>query len=51
MIDKILENKKVWKKFCYFFRNKKGYKDWTDDEIDLSRNDDDFKEFVIWLCK
>ena len=50
-MDEILDNEQVWKKFCEFFRNVKGYIDWSDDEIDLSRNGDDFKEFVIWLCK
>ena len=50
-MDEILDNEQVWKKFCEFFRNIKGCSDWSDDEIDLSRNDDDFKEFVIWLCK
>ncbi len=51
MIDKILENENVWKKFCEFFRNVKGYSDWTDEQIDYSRNEDDFKEFVIWLVE
>jgi len=51
MIDKILENEKVWEKFTDFFRNEKCYSDWTDEEIDYSRNDDDFEEFVIWLVE
>lgn len=51
MADKILENEKVWEKFCEFFRNEKGYSDWTDEQIDYSRNDDDFEEFVVWLVE
>jgi hypothetical protein len=30
---------------------RKGYIDWTDEQIDYSRNDDDFKEFVKWLVE
>lgn len=44
-----LSNEKVWKKFCEFFRQVKLYSDWTDEEIDYSRNDDDIEEFIIWL--
>ena len=51
IVDKILENKNVWEKFCEFFREEKGYEDWTDEEIDLSRNDDDFEQFVEWLAQ
>lgn len=42
-------NGKVWKKFVEFFRTEKGYEDWTEDEIELSRNDDDTTEFMVWL--
>ena len=42
-------NGKVWKKFVEFFRTEKGYEDWTEDEIEMSRNDDDTTEFMIWL--
>ena len=51
IVDKILENETIWKKFCEFFREEKGYEDWTDEEIDLSRNDDDFEQFVEWLAQ
>jgi len=51
MVDEILENKKAWELFCDFFRDEKCHYDWTDDEIDFSRNDDDFKEFVMWLIE
>lgn len=44
-----LEDEKVWQKFCEFFRNEKGHSDWTDEQIDLSRNDDDIEEFIKWL--
>ena len=46
-----LENPKVWEKFCEFFREEKGYSDWTDEQIDYSRNDDDIEEFIEWLIK
>lgn len=44
-------NGAVWKKFVEFFRNEKGYTDWTEDEIEDSRNDDDTTEFLEWLVK
>lgn len=44
-------NGKVWKKFVEFFRYEKGYEDWTEDEIECSRNDDDATEFLGWLVK
>ena len=46
-----LENEKVWKKFCEFFREEKGYSDWTDEQIDYSRNNDDVEEFIVWLVE
>ena len=42
-------NGKVWKKFVEFFREEKGYSDWTEQEIEDSRNDDDITEFIAWL--
>lgn len=42
-------NGKVWKKFVEFFREEKGYTDWTEQEIEDSRNDDDTTEFLGWL--
>lgn len=42
-------NGKVWKKFVQFFREEKGYSDWTEQEIEDSRNDDDITEFLGWL--
>lgn len=42
-------NGKVWKKFVEFFREEKGYSDWTEQEIEDSRNDDDITEFLEWL--
>lgn len=41
----------VWKKFVEFFRTEKGYEDWTEQEIEDSRNDDDTTEFLEWLVK
>lgn len=42
-------NGKVWKKFVEFFRYEKGYEDWTEDEIEMSRNNHDITEFLEWL--
>lgn len=44
-----LEDKKVWEKFVEFFRSVKGYDDWTEQQIEESRNQDDEEEFVKWL--
>lgn len=44
-----MEDKRVWAKFVKFFREVKGYEDWTEDEIEASRNDDDTDEFIKWL--
>lgn len=41
----------VWRKFVDFFRYEKGYEDWTEQEIEDSRNDDDTTEFLEWLVK
>lgn len=41
----------VWELFVQFFREVKGYSDWSDDEIDLSMNNDDIVEFVKWLSE
>ena len=40
-----------WKEFVKFFREEKGYEDWTEEEIDLSMNDDDIEQFINWLVK
>ena len=42
------EEQKLWEAFTAFFRYVKGYSDWTDEEIALSMNIDDFKEFMNW---
>lgn len=44
-----LEDERVWAKFVEFFRNVKGYEDWSEDEIEFSRNQNDDEEFVKWL--
>lgn len=44
-----MEDERVWAKFVEFFRNVKGYEDWSEDEIEFSRNQDDEEEFVKWL--
>lgn len=41
----------VWKEFVKFFREEKGYEDWTEQEIEDSRNDDDTTEFIQYLVK
>ena len=41
----------VWGLFVEFFREIKGHSDWSEDEIDLSMNNDDIVEFVKWLSE
>lgn len=41
----------IWDLFIKFFREVKGYENWTDDEIELSYNGDDVAEFVAWLSE
>lgn len=41
----------IWEGFLYFFRNEKGYSDWTDEQIALSMNNDDLKEYCEWIMK
>ena len=48
-MDIRFNNEKTWQKFCEFFRNKKGYVDCTEDEVNMSYNEDDVNEFVDWL--
>lgn len=44
-----MEDERVWVKFVEFFRNVKGYDDWSEDDIEFSCNQDDEEEFVKWL--
>lgn len=44
-----MEDERVWVKFVEFFRNVKGYDDWSEDDIEFSRNEDDEEEFIKWL--
>lgn len=46
-----LQSGKVWQAFVKFFREEKGYDTWTEDEIDLSMNDDDIEQFILWLVE
>lgn len=41
----------VWDLFVKFFREVKGYNTWTEEEIDLSMNNDDIVEFIKWLSE
>lgn len=41
----------IWDLFVKFFREVKGYENWTGDEIELSYNGDDVAEFVAWLSE
>ncbi len=45
------EEQYLWNSFVYFFRNIKGYSDWTDEQIALSMNNDDLKEYCKWVMK
>ena len=44
-------NNKIWNAFTTFFRDEKGYSDWTDEEIGGSMNNDDINEFIDYLKK
>lgn len=46
----ILEDK-IYEAFYTFFRDEKGYKNWTNEEIDTSTNDDDLLEFIAYIFK
>ena len=48
-MDEVKLEGKVWDKFVEFFRYEKGYEDWTENEIEYSRNNDDATEFMVWL--
>lgn len=45
------EKQKLLESFISFFRYVKGYADWTDEEIVLSMNEGDLKEFIEWASK
>jgi hypothetical protein len=45
------EDQKLWESFIAFFKYVKGYNDWTDEEIAISMNKDDFKEYCEWAKK
>ena len=45
------EEQYLWNSFVYFFRNIKGYEDWTDEQIAISMNNDDLKEYCKWVMK
>ena len=44
-----LLNEDVWKAFTNWFRYEAGHPEYTDDEIELSRNDDDVERFIEYL--
>lgn len=46
-----LENQKLWESFIAFFKYVKGYSDWTDEQIAISMNNDDVKEYCEWVRK
>lgn len=46
-----LMTQQCWECFMAFFRNEKGYEDWTDEEIALSVNEDDINEFCDYIKK
>lgn len=41
----------MWNLFTHFFRMEKGREDWTDEQIELSYNNDDVCEFIKWLSE
>lgn len=40
---------KLWEAFVGFFREVKGYSDWSYEEIATSMNPDDVEEFCDWI--
>lgn len=50
-MDEVKLEGKVWDKFVEFFRYEKGYEDWTEQEIEYSRNNDDITKFLEWLVE
>lgn len=46
-----IEKQKLWESFMAFFRYVKGYEDWTDEQIAISMNNDDLKEYIEWVKK
>lgn len=44
-------NTMIWNSFTTFFREEKGYDDWTDDEIGGSMCNDDIDEFIEYIKK
>lgn len=49
-INEILQNK-IWDAFTTYFREIKGYEDWTDEQIDGSFCDDDIIEFIYYIMQ
>lgn len=45
-----LENK-IYDAFYKFFRDEKGYKTWSNEDIDISINDDDLLEFIAYIFR
>jgi len=39
-------DKSIWKAFVVFFREIKGYENWSEEDIDISMNEDDIEEFI-----
>lgn len=47
----VYEDQKIWEAFVVFFREVKGYNDWTCEEIATSMNKDDVEEFINYIRK
>ena len=44
-------NNKIIELFFIYFKDIKGYQDWSDNEILFSYNDDDIKDFLNFIQK
>ena len=44
-------NDMIWNSFTTFFREVKGYEDWTDEQIGGSMCNDDIEEFIEYVKK
>ena len=45
------EEQKLWESFVAFFKYVKGYQPWNEEEIAISMNNDDLKEYCEWVMK
>ena len=45
------EEQKLWESFIAFFKYVKGYTDWNEEEIAISMNNHDVRQYIEWVKK